>query len=840
MRGGIWLIFAQMLTRYILTIDGNDIIVPDQSVKNWADISCSRKRSDYGGVVRSFISKFEFVGDTALQLLRVYDRDGVYGKVDIMLQSRDNRWKWVNMFRCPLDFSTVNYDGYTFSIAGIDNGLAAAIKANKSTKYEFTIGTGIDTGIAYDINPDKYMNLLRLPMQESVTYEITGGTSNEDDASLRYVTVGHGRLYLGQVNDEICLGGAVFAADDQEQESDSYILEGHKGVKVTVKMSISYDAHSIMFTGSTSPQIWRVLVKADGTEVEDYSYRLTLQYWEPVGEFDSFEALVTKYPAATQVRPLCATVGEELYYLKVVNGSYSWVMTELSAAEFFRREVEVTTSPWTLGKGEKMYLKCNFSSIGLVYSSKFVFSWINRGNAFEVDGFSPKIVAQTLLGKIGQTIGVAPQVVISDFDSRIADTVILAAESIRDIENARLYTSFNDFCNWMEAVFGYIYTIEEAPPESQQDEQEPEPPDEYAEALPFAGMISEDELRQYNRNENDDATFDPVVPGSIYFRPGTGSFVYKSGFIFLTKWHDATGYNDASGKGVVGGIYRQTGVDTIFRCEIPAGETLPALILEWEKPTTPVLDSSAPIVRFMHRSELFGTEPTAVIDHVADVKYSVEKSQIFSSIKAGYSKKDYDSINGRDEFNFTNSYTTGCTVNEKTLSLQSPYRADCYGIEFTAQKRGADTTDTDSDNEVFFVLVDSDTDRPSLSPVVSGGLSEYLYNGAFSPMACIRANGAYIAMMRQGLKLTFASADGNSDISIAGEKITSDITLGTPFASLGILEFTTSDLSELPDNALITVKTPEAVYIGYILDCDMKYSRPEAAKYKLIVKTIQR
>ena len=60
-------------------------------------------------------------------------------------------------------------------------------------------------------------------------------------------------------------------------------------------------------------------------------------------------------------------------------------------------------------------------------------------------------------------------------------------------------------------------------------------------------------------------------------------------------------------------------------------------------------------------------------------------------------------MNGRDEFRFTTEYTTGIDITDNVLELISPYRADVYGIEFLSQKRGQDTTDSESDNDVFFV-----------------------------------------------------------------------------------------------------------------------------------------
>lgn len=62
-------------------------------------------------------------------------------------------------------------------------------------------------------------------------------------------------------------------------------------------------------------------------------------------------------------------------------------------------------------------------------------------------------------------------------------------------------------------------------------------------------------------------------------------------------------------------------------------------------------------------------------------------------------------VNGRYEWNFTNYYTTGIEVTDSKYELKSPLRADCYGIEFLADTRGQDTTDKDSDNDMFLRLL---------------------------------------------------------------------------------------------------------------------------------------
>lgn len=92
-------------------------------------------------------------------------------------------------------------------------------------------------------------------------------------------------------------------------------------------------------------------------------------------------------------------------------------------------------------------------------------------------------------------------------------------------------------------------------------------------------------------------------------------------------------------------------------------------------------------VTFVHRDALFQDKQVKDLkDDTVDLNYNVSSSMIYSRLKVGYDKQDYDSVNGRDEFHFTNEYTTGITLTENAKELISPYRADAYGIEFLAAK----------------------------------------------------------------------------------------------------------------------------------------------------------
>ena len=145
-------------------------------------------------------------------------------------------------------------------------------------------------------------------------------------------------------------------------------------------------------------------------------------------------------------------------------------------------------------------------------------------------------------------------------------------------------------------------------------------------------------------------------------------------------------------------------------------------------------------VTFVHRDTLFqDTEIKDLQDSTSDLEYNVNAGLVYSGVKVGYDKQDYDSVNGRDEFRFTNEYTTGITLTDNVLELVSPYRADAYGMEFLAEKRGEDTTDSDSDNDIFFVGASLDGEKYKL---VRDG---YIISGVISGIRYCTINGIFVS-----------------------------------------------------------------------------------------------
>lgn len=241
-------------------------------------------------------------------------------------------------------------------------------------------------------------------------------------------------------------------------------------------------------------------------------------------------------------------------------------------------------------------------------------------------------------------------------------------------------------------------------------------------------------------------------------------------------------------------------------------------------------------VRFVRRESLFDNSTVVDIeDGVNEVDMSVNDSCIYSMVKVGYSKEDYDTENGKDEFHWEEEYDTGINIKESTLELMSPYRADAYGIEFLAEGESPSKT-----TELFFVGVNYSDGRYNLdrSVNVQGVVSpSTMFNVMFSPRSFIEANKSYIAVCCDSLK--FASSTGNSDVIINGTRETALFPLGERLFTAAVLNFDTFSAIDHKDDCLIKVKKNGMTYTGYMNEKTCKYGQYEGTKYELLIKSIE-
>lgn len=250
-------------------------------------------------------------------------------------------------------------------------------------------------------------------------------------------------------------------------------------------------------------------------------------------------------------------------------------------------------------------------------------------------------------------------------------------------------------------------------------------------------------------------------------------------------------------------------------------------------------------VKFVHRDSNFHSEQGIEFEEVTDFEYSIIDKLIYSHVRAGYEKKEYDSVNGRDEFRWTNDYNTGITLTANSLELISPYRADAYGIEFLAAKIGEETTDNSSDNDVFFVGAELNKESTKYILVRSGyeisGVIDpsSMFNVMYSPRSILEANKRFLGISMSSLR--FASSEGNSDVIIngIGECDEFQIAESDRLFTVGEIRFSsTIDASEDDLPKIGKLIKDGITYEAYLTESKRKYGRYDGTDYRMCVKSV--
>jgi len=95
------------------------------------------------------------------------------------------------------------------------------------------------------------------------------------------------------------------------------------------------------------------------------------------------------------------------------------------------------------------------------------------------------------------------------------------------------------------------------------------------------------------------------------------------------------------------------------------------------------------------------------IGEVASLQIEPYIPEQFSVVKFGYKPYEYDTINGKEEFNQDTTWNTPLVRVQGTKDFISPYRADRYGIELVRANLGnKSNADSDNDNDLFWLNVD--------------------------------------------------------------------------------------------------------------------------------------
>jgi hypothetical protein len=650
-----------MYHKYTLLVGGLSYDLKSNSIKNWDNITSTISRNDYDGLTRSFTSKFEFVGEAYSLLKNEYYTNYLSSSATIIFSLRNNSWTYNEQFRCLLDFSTFENDGFTISMDGVDSSMKNIIKSNGGTEYEFNVSDLVDN-VAGQLRYDG------LEIEQKFTCFIVGDNNENSDlvSFVRSKTVDYpdeggsyvtnaAQVYIGKP-ETMYHNKIEFMDATLESINDRFFAKSKKTTTIRFKIKFSYKC-----TNPSSVTIYITNANGDFTDDEyiKISENLSNEYVDV--NFDQEIELKENY-------------GVQLLFSRTQQGE------------------PITT----------YYVK----------NQSIEISWIDSSlETNNLDIISPYMLLQAIINKMISGNNITSNTTITGYDRRIGSTFIMAAESIRGIQGAKLYTSFNKFRDWMSSTFGYTYDIDK---------------------------------------------------------------------------YDIT---------------------------------------------------------FRHRSQEFDKTVVKTIERYSDFKEAINKKLIYSRVKAGYDQQKYEEVNGRDEYHFGVVFSTGLTLNESELNLISPYRCDPYGIEILTSKIGEDTTDNNSDKDVFFVgllYIGSGGEIgyyiPNRSDILSNVISPSTqFNAMFSPRASIEANKQLIGSCTSVLK--FASSEGNSDVIINGIGLKDDINIfqSDKIFTVDTISFETDDMN-LPDNfkGIIELDYRGGVKRGYINEIEINQGKRKVTKYELI------
>lgn len=650
-----------MYYRCELLVGGNVHDVTNDLV-NWDDVEMSFKRNDYDGVVRSFSTKFEFSGGAYSLLLREYQSNYLKSSATIVFYVRNNSWLLNEKFRCALDYSTFTYTDISCEINAVDNSLASLIKAKKGTQYEYLVS---------ELKEAEPLYYDRLMMDSKIDWTVPSDT---EDSSVSY---------------EMTMGTA-----ERYYTVPFYILSSEIATKNIIEV---FDSSLNTYTALDElHKNYFIKNISDRSISMNLKLGIKLKISATMGSFLSF--LCVKYNETSKEE-------KKIYEISKMKTDPIYVIT-------INENIVLEPQESLIIYFNYPYIPVNIPTTATFYdmSTPLTISFMERDTPANIGVIKPTTLLNRLLKSITGDNSVIGEIT-STTDARLDKTVIAPAESIRGIPNAKIYTSYTKFANWMSSVFGFV----------------------------------------------------PVI-----------------------------------------------------------GENK---------------------VTFVHRDVLFQDKLVKDLkDNTVDLNYNVSSSMIYSRLKVGYDKQDYDSVNGRDEFHFTNEYTTGITLTENAKELISPYRADAYGIEFLAAKRGEDTTDNDSDSDIFFVGAALEGGKYKLvrsGYTISGVISpSTMFNAMYSQRYMIEANARYLAAFAE--QLSFTSSDGNSDVEINGVRETNDIALGNRLFTVGELSVETGDQGTPSDlSGYIRIEKNGNVYKGYVKSVSYNHGKAKPVKYSLIVKSVE-
>lgn len=861
---------------YTLDAESDTCMDVSQMIANINNIKVSYSRVDLGGVVRKCGSSLEFTGKAKDAIIAHWEENYLQSTGVFAVFLADNNWEYTKAWECPLDFCTLQYDANVASIGCVDNSAAAVIKANKKSIYELDVSSIKDT-----------YNLLYngVVTRRQLSFNVVGATPEgevtTDMVSSREITVGKKGYYSLYI--------PAIGVSTEDFSSDKITCLTQNEVNVHQFSDVGKDDGHLMNHAMEAGNAGFISCLSDCTIRVDMDIQFTSIY-------SSWWSAISNNLKA--------------YFILVIGDTVVW---RKEVDDFSSCDVSIH-GDFTMVAGQKMAFalsvlsNCRYSSWdgwrlpdgsyntdnayltfnpGLRWGSNTNTAYVNESqyddDPIEIAVVKPINLLQNILDKMfASREDVYVRGLIDEGESLLPRTLLMAAESIRRITTNKIYSSFSDFCDFMESVFGYVYTIDELGYYMDDELAEIDSGDRlrvkhikksyltsepmstitqegYNKMLPIGGIISTtvdniDRVNQliYEWQYGQGVNFMEEV---FYYEPDNCFIIQDQATqTWHTKWirndavTQASWYNDSNDH-----AYEMLGLNVGTFINSQNGLYMFAIIRNGgivlcdEMHTSRWLDSkenNEKVVEltFRHRSDVFSTD-VMTLKSVNNLSYRLDESKVFSDLEVGYAKQDYDNNNSaKDEFNFTNYYKTDCDLNEQTLSLICPYRADCYGIEELLNK-STNEESTESDSDVFIVIASASEPVDGNWQIdrtisVENAYTNTVFNAAIAPNLIVLNNDKYIGSFAK--KLKFTSASGNSSAVIGSRSMSASINITNQLFKVGVITVDTKD-HNLPEdwNGVIEFEYNGRTYQGYLDSVDINFANLGTLKYNIIEKCIE-
>jgi len=459
-----------MLTKYILTLDATVYEVPDECLANWDDISFSLSRTGYSGVMRSYSTQFVFVGIIRKRIWEYYLANGFNATGSIAVYIISNTHEWVKQFESPLDFSSIENEEGKLTINAIDNSLAARIKSMKGQKWQFPVENFEREQI--NIRRISFANFAKynLPVRDNAAGNVNVTFDEENSAviSTQYVEPCDEVAGAAQDNNR-------FFAKINTAPSPSIRINWYGRVR---KRLIDVENNNIAelqlgyWVDDNDPhfQLWSTLCNNDISK--EFRYGSIRNRW--IGgqrhanytSLDALKAAAASYDGIAGLYPgYFGVVGSNAYpsaaywtdnMVYMYQGNGNWISRV--APGDYKEDLEMSASATLNELGTDMYPMLRLTNSMTWFNSTMEMTWNDEpGEPTIIGGISPLELLQRIVSSISEG---ATASIDADSNGVIAKTYIFAAEALRKLPEAKIYTTFQQFADWMETVFGYTYTIE--------------------------------------------------------------------------------------------------------------------------------------------------------------------------------------------------------------------------------------------------------------------------------------------------------------------------------------------------------------------------------------------